>query len=157
MQAPTHFFTGILLAKIIQVLLPNLPLFWQVLLIGGLTLGSHFLLDGIAFSTYHPPQADWHDRFWVIFHVVFVYIGAVVVFIIFFREFWWVMVFAYLPDLVDWNIMRGLFHRDPVVHPLIDKLRARCFSRLPDFRDKNWAVLIEGGLNTLLIVGIIFI
>ncbi len=158
MQAPTHFFTGILLAKIIQVLLPNLPLFWQILLIGGLALGSHFLLDGIAFSTYTPPgQAKWDDRFWVIFHVVFVYIGAIVVGIIFFREFWWVMIFAYLPDLVDWNIMRGLFHRDPIVHPLIDKFRARCFAWLPDFRDKNWAVLIEGGLNTLLIVGIIFI
>jgi len=157
MQAPTHFFTGILLAKIIKVLVPNLPLFWQVVLIGSLAVASHFLLDGIAISTYHPPQAKWDDRFWVIFHVVFVYIGAVVVVIIFFREYWWIMIFAYLPDLIDWNIMRGLLHRDPIVHPVIDKFRTRYFAWLPDLRDKNWAVLIEGGLNSILIIGIIFL
>ena len=93
MQAPTHFFTGILLAKLVGVLLPNPPLFWSILLIGGLAFGSHFLLYGIAVSTYHPPQAKWDNSFWVIFYVVFVYIGAVVVIVIF-REFWWIMIFA---------------------------------------------------------------
>jgi hypothetical protein len=143
MQSPTHFLTAIVLYKLIQLLLPAAPFWvWAVITIP-LAVLLHFVLDCLAGVTYHLPDPQWHDRFWVAYHVIFVYVGTLVLFIVFFIPFWWVMLASVIPDIIDWYTLRPLFKRGPVVHPWIDRLRECCFKWVPNWRDRKWTVALE--------------
>ena len=101
MQAPTHILTGILLLAIFQVIFPTAPLWLQVVVVLPLSLASHFVIDAAAIFTYHPPKADWKDWFWVSYHLV-IYIGSVVILVFFIVDYWWVIIAANFPDIIDW-------------------------------------------------------
>ncbi|MHA1646827.1 MAG: hypothetical protein ACTSVU_08535 [Promethearchaeota archaeon] len=157
MQAPTHFLTGIIIAKLVDLCFPELNQIYFVIIVAILAVGSHFLIDALAKMTYHPPEADWHDKFWVIYHVGFVYLPSLICIIIFFIPYWWVMIFSTLPDIIDWYTARAIFHKGPYVHPIIDKFRTKFFSWVPDFRHRKWSVSVEFGLLGVLIIGVILL
>lgn len=157
MQMATHFLTGILIAKLIDLLPTNFPVALQIIIVCILAYFSHYLLDCIAISTYHPLETHWDDKFYKIYHILFVFVFSFILLIIFFIPYWWVMIFAVLPDIIDWYTLRPLFHKDPIIHPFIDKIRDKVFSWLPDLKEKKWAALIEFTLIGALGVGIIFL
>ena len=157
MQMPTHFLFGVLIAKLFSLLPPTFPIAAQILLIAVLAVISHYLLDCIAISTYHPYKAHWDDNFFKIFHIVYALALSVFIFIWFFKDYWWVMLFSILPDIIDWYILRPIFHKDPLVHPSIDKVRNALFSWLPDLKEKKWAVVNEFIIACGFVVGIILL
>ena len=157
MQMSTHFLIGILVSKIFSLLTPTLPIAAQIIFIAILAVISHYLLDCIAISTYHPYKAHWDDIFFKIFHIVYAYGLSIFIFIWFFNDFWWVMLFSILPDIIDWYIMRYILHKGPFVHPSIDKVRDTLFSWLPDFKEKKWAVINEFIVAGALGVGIVLL
>ena len=142
MQAPTHILTGVFLAELFQWIFPHSPIWLQILVVLPLSFASHFLIDASAIITYHPPKADWKDWFWVTYHLI-VYAGTVVVLIFFFVEYWWTILAANLPDIVDWFILRGVFKKDPFFHPFADKVRSFLYKKTPNWNHKRWTVIIE--------------
>ena len=157
MQMSTHFLIGILVSKIFSLLTPTLPIAVQIIFIAILAVLSHYLLDCIAISTYHPYEAHKDDKFFMIFHIVYAYGLSIFIFIWFFNDFWWVMLFSILPDIIDWYIMRAILHKGPVVHPSIDKVRDTLFSWLPDLKEKKWAVVNEFIVAGAIGIGIILL
>ncbi|WP_371801660.1 hypothetical protein [Candidatus Lokiarchaeum ossiferum] len=154
MQSPTHILTGIFLYKLIIALFPTLPTVWLVIITSILAFLSHGLIDAIAVMTYHPYKANWEDKFFKIYHIVFVYILTGVLVIYFLIPYWWVMIFALLPDIIDWYTLRPIWHHDPVIHPKIDLFRDKFFHWLPNLKEERWAVLVEFFLLIGLGIGI---
>ena len=157
MQAPTHILTGIFLLELFRLLFPASPIWLQIIVVLPLCVASHFLIDAVAIITYHPPKADWKDWFWVSYHLL-IYIGSVVLLIFFFVDYWWAILAANLPDLIDWFVLRVFFKKQPVIHPIIDKLRGFLFKKTPNWNHKRWTIIIEFGiigalLATTLILG----
>ena len=67
MQAPTHILAG----KIIQQLTDRRDYrFLVVALTFFLGLLFHAIFDKLARMTYHPPNADFTDYFWVFYHLL---------------------------------------------------------------------------------------
>ena len=152
MQAPTHILIGILLLEVYRILFPNSPLWLQIIVVISLAVASHFLLDAVSIITYHPPKADWRDWFWVSYHSI-IYLGSIVILIFFLVEYWWAIIAANLPDIVDWLILRAIFRKKPIMHPIADKLRSFLFKRTPNWNHKRWTIIIEFGIiGTLLTV-----
>ncbi len=143
MQAPTHFLTGMIIFRAFSSWFPALPPWILISLTVIASVFSHFLLDCLADLTYHLPDPQWNDPFWVSYHVIFVYIGSLVMLVVFWQGYWWVMLASILPDIIDWYTLRWIFKKDSVVHPLIDKMREHWFSWLPNWRDRKWTVALE--------------
>ena len=156
MQAPTHILTGILLLEIFRAIFPTAPLWLQVVVVLPLSFVSHFVLDALAIFTYHPPKADWKDWFWVSYHSV-IYIGSVVILVFFLIEYWWVIIVANLPDLVDWLVLRFIFKKGPVCHPFADKLRKFLFKRTPNWNHKRWTIIIEFVIIGVLLTSVLLL
>ena len=142
MHAPTHILTGIFLLEIFRVIFPTAPLWLQVVVVLPLSFVSHFFIDAAAIYTYHPPKADWKNWFWVSYQLV-IYSGSVVILVFFLVDYWWVIIAANLPDLIDWIILRLVFKKEPVCHPIADKLRKFLFKRTPNWNHKRWTIIIE--------------
>ena len=155
MQAPTHILSGILLLEIFRAIFPSVQIWIQVVVVLPLAFASHFVLDASSIITYHPPKADWKDWFWVSYHVV-IYVGSVVILVFFLVDYWWVIIAANLPDIIDWLILRAVFKKDPVMHPIADKLRNFLFRKTPNWNHQRWTIIIEfviiGILLTLVIL-----
>ncbi len=156
MQAPTHILTGILLLEIFRAIFPAAPLWVQILVVFPLSLASHFFVDASSIITYHPPKADWKDWFWVSYHVL-VYAGTIVVLVFFLVEYWWTIIAANLPDLIDWVILRPIFKKGPVFHPIADKLRAALYKKTPNWNYKRWTIVIEFGIIGILLTGVLLL
>ena len=156
MQAPTHILTGILLLEIFRTIIPSSLQWLQIIIVLALSLASHFLLDASAIITYHPPKADWKDWFWVSYHLM-IYSGSIVLLVFFLVEYWWVILAANLPDLVDWVILRLFFKKEPVFHPIADKLRNFLFKRTPNWNHKRWSIIIELGIVGILLTSVLLL
>lgn len=153
MQSTTHFLVGIWIFRAC-LLFESLGVpFWLIVIISViLAVISHVLLDCIAKLTYHMPEPQYHDAFWVGYHAIFVYGGTLALFILFFTDYWWVMLASILPDIIDWYILRPFFKKGPIVHPLIDKVRNSWFAWIPDLTAKKWTVVNEIGLDAILLI-----
>lgn len=148
MQFPTHLIAGIFIQYIILEFFITSP--WiSLILIVILAFCSHFLLDALAKTTYHPPERI-NDNFWLIWHI-FVY-GIGILFLIFFIwEYWLGMLFANLPDLWDWYTLRNIASRmkQPdwgkryYLHPLADNIRSKLFFWLPNLSYNRIGILPE--------------
>jgi hypothetical protein len=102
MQAPTHLLTGVLLQRICD----NIPHpFVRVVATVSLGVLSHGILDRIARLTYHPPDAQWHDSFWVAYHASLV-IVTIHSLRKYWREYWLGILSALAPD-VDWLVLHS--------------------------------------------------
>ncbi|MHA1776407.1 MAG: hypothetical protein ACTSWC_06505 [Promethearchaeota archaeon] len=153
MQSTTHFLVGIWIFRACSLLETMGVPFWIIIILSTiLAILSHVLLDCLAKMTYHMPEPQYHDVFWVSYHVVFVYGGTLALLILYFSNYWWVMLAAILPDIIDWYIRRPLLKKGPIIHPQIDKLRNRWFSWIPDLTAKKWTVVLEIGLDVILFV-----
>ncbi len=132
MQAPLHFLVGLLIGK---TSLPFLLAFVLVFL-------SHFLVDAFAKITYHVPDPQPEDRFWVGYHII-VYLLTIILFFVHIEYFW--MFFAsILVDIIDWGILRGILKKPARIHPIIDKIRESVpFKYLPDLNYQKWAIIPE--------------
>lgn len=161
MQEPTHILAGVLIQRAFEPVRPR-PLALGLTAVCAFL--SHGLLDRLANATYHPPDANFRDPFWVAFH------SCVVIVTIWFLWLFWRrykcgIFFAALPD-VDWIFIHGqeIFHlnipwyRHPVMHNLLHKV----FDQMPPFsylyvpsnRHNPWACLWEVAL-VLLMLGLI--
>lgn len=149
MQAPTHILTGIFLLAVFRVIFPLAPIWLQVVVVLPLTVASHFIIDATAIITYHPPKADWKDWFWVSYHLS-ILIGSTILLVFFVVDYWWVIIAANLPDIIDWLILRLLFKKNPICHPIADKLRNFLFNKTPNWNHKRWTIIIE-----LIIIGVL--
>lgn len=160
MQAITHFLVGI----IIQMLLITFYPPFNIILIIVLAFFSHFLVDSVAKMTYHLKEAQPHDKFWVIYHII-IYTASGIVLVYFWNPYWWAMGIASIIDIYDWVFIRGIrkLKKNPLwlegyeIHPFIDKFREKFFRWLPDWNEKRFAVIPEAILIAILLVIIYFL
>ncbi|MEX2681712.1 MAG: hypothetical protein Q6373_008930 [Candidatus Sigynarchaeota archaeon] len=165
MQFITHAFSGIFMMALIQALVPVAWLRYVLMLPSGILL--HFLVDGLVDITYHPPNPRLQDPFWKGWHAV-VIAGSILVAIVFWVPYFWGVFFACTVDIVDWGITRPVcvlkkvqLPEDPnlypryFIHHWIGRFRSRCFSFLPDWKEKRRGILPEIAIwvvSTLVVV-----
>nr|MDO8108998.1 hypothetical protein [Candidatus Sigynarchaeota archaeon] len=155
MEAITHFFSGIFVMAILQHFIPTTWLVLVLLVPLGILL--HFFIDAIVFITFHTRTPRLNDKIWVAWHGVII-IGSVLVaiYFTFFMPYLWALIVSNIPDLYDWVIMRTAFaikkrklSTNPdllphyFMHYWIGRLRAKCFSRLPDWTEKHRGIITE--------------
>ena len=129
---------------------------------------SHIIVDGIAIITYHTPEVQKGDKFWIIWHVII--IGLSLFSIIFFAiPYWLGMVFANLIDIWDWFILRPIQKRKIkrnieskwmdkyYLHKIVDRFRDKFLGWLPKWNYKRAGILFEILLIVILIIPIILI
>ena len=154
MQLPTHLIVGILIQYVIITIIPT-PTWLSMILLIICALCSHFFLDALATSTYHPPERI-HDNFWLTWHI-FVYLIGFVIIGLFIWDYWLGMIFANLPDLWDWIILRNVASRKNqpdwgkkyYLHPISDRIREWFFFWLPNLSYQRVGILPELGLIIL--------
>jgi hypothetical protein len=157
-QSSTHFLIGILIQFLVLLFIWSIP--WlAVILILVLGFLSHALVDPIAGKfTYHPPKADWNDKFWVSYHIG-MYAFTVVI-VIFFWQYWLGMVASIIPDILDWGA-RALrkykfFHLEwydePYVHNFINRPMLYLLKGFKGDTSKRTGVIPEIVLNIVLAI-----
>jgi hypothetical protein len=152
MELFTHTIVGVIIAELFLKLAASYPaippLFFLVIAALCMVL-SHMVVDLFAKYTYHTKDPHPEDRFWVIWHIIIIILSVVTV-VFWFNPYWWVIIFANLPDLIDWLILRGILKKTPWFHPWLDRWRPRL---LPgdDWFDRKPALLVEVGLDLCLI------
>jgi hypothetical protein len=158
MQEPTHILAGVLIQKSTQSILGRR---WcGRVLMAVLAFLSHGLLDRLANMTYHPPQADFNNTFWVAFHSC-VLITTILFLWIWWRPYKWCVTFAMLPDL-DWVFIHGgaTFYRKPYMHNFLhiifDETPPFSWLKVPNHRHNPWACLWEIGLIVVMLAIIRF-
>lgn len=158
MQAPTHVLTGVLIERIFN----GVRFYWlRVALIAVTGLFLHSIFDRIARLTFHPPDADLRDAFWVGYHLL-VLIGFIVSLYYFWKPYKLGIIFSILPDF-DWVIIHGKsllgieseYYNTPLIHHSIHSIVDRIppfswLQHLPDLTHLHWAALVE-----IFIVGIL--
>ena len=158
MQNATHLVCGILIQKAAGRVRDARRRRWLVASLGIL---SHGVLDKIARMTYHPPEAQPDDPFWVVYHAA-MYGASALLAVTNWGAYRQGMLWAAAPDL-DW-VARPLSRRLPpgvslwkgpilhdALHRLIDALPGlRRLDRLPDWRSKKEGVLVEVALFVIL-------
>jgi hypothetical protein len=108
------------------------------------------LVDVVALLTYHPPDPRPGDKFWVGYHIWILGL-TVVLAVVFIRGFFWVLLGSLLVDVIDWGILRGVLHREPKIHPIIDRMRTyQLFRWMPNWTLVRWTALLEAVLLGLL-------
>ncbi|MFX1283733.1 MAG: hypothetical protein ACFFB5_08760 [Promethearchaeota archaeon] len=148
MQLPTHLIAGILIQGIIITMITE-PTWLVVILVIISAFCSHFILDALARSTYHPPERIY-DNFWLIWHI-FVYLTGFLIIILFFQDYWLGMLFAILPDLWDWHTLRNIASRidNPdwgrryYLHPIVNRIRRSFLLWMPNLSHKRVGILPE--------------
>lgn len=148
MQFPTHLIAGITIQFILMTFIPT-PLWLTGSVIILVSLSSHFILDTLAKSTYHPPQRIY-DNFWLAWHIFAYGTGFIIIFL-FVWKYWLGMLFAILPDLWDWYTLRRIatkknqpdWGKKFYIHPVVGKIRSHFFSWLPDLSYNRKGILPE--------------
>jgi hypothetical protein len=114
---------------------------------------SHFILDSFTNITYHTPDPQKGNKFWV-FWRIFDYSGTAIISIMFFFPYVLGMLFANLMDVVDWVILRPIYrkkvgedefswNKDFIFHSLITKFRNKLLFWLPNWRFKKYGIIPE--------------
>jgi len=102
MQAPTHVLTGVLIHRALRpVKSPGLR-YGLIFLPAAF---SHVVLDRLARLTYHPPEADFSDPFWLGYHLT-LWVGFLVLLLCFGKTHKTGIAGALLPDF-DWLVIHG--------------------------------------------------
>jgi hypothetical protein len=151
LPGPTHFLVGAMIEKSIS---DNAPKILRVPLILFLALISHGLLDYLSKLTYHPPDALFHDWFWLFFHII-ILILSIYILIKFGAKYSVGMIFSVFPDL-DWAVnyfsqfvnLNNSNWETPILHtslyPSINSFIPEIHQNLlPDLRLTGPATLVE--------------
>ena len=124
---------------------------------------SHFIVDAFSKITYHTPEPHWDDKFWISWNIGIRIVGYSA--LIPFYSYYLGMLFANLPDIWDWMIVRRIqkrrnidrkidYHRSNFFHKNINKIREKTFFWLPNWIYKKKAVLVEIIIIIVLFIGI---
>ena len=157
MQAITHFFSGIFMTLLLQVI--PMPGWLRFVLLFPIGIMLHFIIDAIAKMTYHPPEPLTKDKFWVTWHVI-IFGGSVFVAIWFWVPYFWGMLASIVPDIYDWGIIRGVrayqkhklgdnyenkseFMKGHEFHPWVDKFRNKYLEFLPNWNFQKKGIIPE--------------
>jgi len=158
-----------LIAVIIQILC--LRIIWfplNIIFIILFTFISHIFIDTLSILTYHTPEAQKDDMFWVMWHIL-IYSLSIISTIFFLSPFWLGLLFANIIDIWDWLILRSLqkikkkytpsskWGENLYIHRLIDRFRCRLFYWLPKWNYKKPGVIIEILIITISIITILCI
>ena len=115
---------------------------------------SHLFFDAISIITYHTPDKQKGDKFWIIWHYI-IYLLSIISFFIFMIPYWLGMLFANIIDIWDWFILRPIQKRirkkSPeskwgdkyYLHWTVDWVRDKLFFWLPVRNYKKSGILIE--------------
>jgi hypothetical protein len=144
-----------LVAIIIQILCFYFLIFpWNIIFTIILAFISHIIVDAIAVITYHTPDAQKEDKFWLIWHY-FIYAISLFSIVIFFIPYWLSMLFANVMDLWDWftlrPIQKKIRNKNPeskwgdkyYFHRIVDWTREKLFFWLPTRIYKKSGIMIE--------------
>jgi hypothetical protein len=144
-----------LVAIIIQILCFNSLNFpWNIIFTIILAFISHIIVDTFSVITYHTPEAQKGDKFWLIWHYI-IYAISLFSIVIFFIPYWLSMLFANIMDLWDWFILRPIqkkvINKNPeskwgdkyYFHRIVDWVREKLFFWLPKRNYKKSGVVIE--------------
>jgi len=154
----THLLAGIL----IQVLCFKAFYFpLDFLLTMLLAFLSHFLLDAFVEITYHTPDPQKGDKFWLTWRI-FDY-GVSIILLVLFIPYILGMILANIVDIIDWGILRPIHRRKDekenynwnknyVFHTIIAKIRKKFLFWLPNWKYKKFGIIPE-----ILIMIILFI
>lgn len=160
MEAITHNLIGIVI-QIICFSIFSFPINLILTIILG--IGSHFFSDLFVNLTYHTPEPNPNDKFWVIWHIIIAITSGFSI-IIFFIPFFIGMISANLVDIIDWIILRGYRKlksqkvsaegkKNFYIHDSITKIRDKFLMWLPDWRYKKSAIISE----IILIIALLFL
>ncbi len=165
METVTHN----LVAVIIQILCFNFLIFpWNLIFTIIFAFISHIIVDGIAVITYHTPDVQKGDKFWIIWHYI-IYAVSLFSIIIFIIPYWLSMLFANIMDLWDWftlrPIQKKIRNKNPeskwgdkyYFHRIVDWVRKKLFFWLPKRVYKRSGVLIEIFLICALSISLLFL
>jgi hypothetical protein len=112
------------------------------------------VVDTFSVITYHTPEAQKGDKFWLIWHY-FIYAISLFSIVIFLIPYWLSMLFANVMDLWDWFILRTVQrkvkYKNPesnwgdqyYFHRIVDWVRGRLFFWLPKRNYKKSGIIIE--------------
>ncbi|MFX0028253.1 MAG: hypothetical protein ACFE8B_03520 [Candidatus Hermodarchaeota archaeon] len=158
-----------LIAVIIQILCFKFIIFpFNILFTIFFAFSSHIFFDAISIITYHTPEAQKKDNFWVIWHIL-IYSLSFLSIVIFLIPFWLSLLFANILDIWDWCIIRPIRKRKKkrdaaskwgenlYIHKMVDWFRITFFDWLPKWNYKKSAVLIEILIIMSLILIILYI
>ena len=149
MQLITHLLIGV----IIQILcFKYFILPFNLLLTIVFAFLSHFIVDMFAKITYHTPDPQKGDKFWLSWHI-FSYGSGIIALIILYPYIIGI-IFANFVDLIDWLILRPLdkkrnenrtvdYKKSYFFHNFIDKLREKLLFWLPNWNYKKYAIIPE--------------
>ncbi|MBY9012061.1 MAG: hypothetical protein KGD70_06780 [Candidatus Lokiarchaeota archaeon] len=144
-----------LVAVVIQILCFTFLIFpWNLIFTIVFAFISHIIVDGIAVITYHTPDVQKGDKFWLIWHY-FIYAISLFSIVIFFIPYWLSMLFANIIDVWDWFILRPIQKKIRVnkpeskwgdkyyFHQIVDWVREKLFFWLPERIYKKSGIIIE--------------
>ena len=163
MNLLTHVLAGVLV-QIACYKFFAFPL--DIILTVLLTFFTHFLLDGFVNITYHTPDPQKGDKFWLSWQII-TYGSGIIAGVIFFSYIIGI-IFANLSDIVDWLILRPLHERKEkyegidweknyFFHNIIARFREKTLFWLPDWKANKKAVISEIILTVILVLGIIYL
>lgn len=153
-----------LVAVIIQILCFNFMIFpWNLIFTIVFAFISHLIFDATSVITYHTPEVQKGDKFWVIWHYI-IYGLSWLSIIIFFIPYWLSMLFANIIDIWDWftlrPIQKKIRNKNPeskwgdkyYLHPMVDWVRKKLFFWLPNRNYKKSGILVEIGIILFLVL-----
>ena len=152
-----------LVAVVIQILCFNFLIYpWNLIFTIIFAFISHIIVDDFAVITYHTPDPQKEDKFWLIWHY-FIYGVSLFSIVIFFIPYWLSM------DLWDWftlrPIQKKIRKKNPeskwgdkyYFHRIVDWVRDKLFFWLPRRIYKRSGVFIEIFLICVLSISLIFL
>lgn len=158
-----------LVAVFIQILCFTFLIFpWNLILTMIFAVISHIIVDALAVITYHTPDVQKGDKFWIIWHY-FIYAVSLFSIVIFIIPYWLSILFANIVDLWDWftlrPIQKKIRNKNPeskwgdryYFHPIIDWVREKLFFWLPKRNYNKSGIVIEIAIIIIfiLLIGII--
>jgi hypothetical protein len=156
MQAPTHILAGMIIRRAFNW---KYFRFFSVLFTILLALLFSGIFDKLSRSVYGPPQADFTDPFWLIYHVA-VWLLSLVMLYMYWGEYRLGIFFSLLPDL-DWLVLgishmfgrELIFYKEPLLHNCLNYFLDNVIpfsylNLLPDLRSNPlaciWEILLFG-------------
>ena len=126
---------------------------------------SHVFFDVISVITYHTPDVQKQDRFWLIWHII-IYGISILSVILFAVPYWLSLIFANIHDIWDWYLLRPIQKRREIkglkiwgknlyFHRFVDWTRDNFFSWLPRWNYKKGGIVIELLIITVFIIWIV--
>jgi len=163
MNLQTHVLTGI----IIQIFCFKIFIFpFDIIFTILFAFLSHFIIDAFVLITYHTPEPQKGDEFWLTWQIITNGSGAIL--ILLFLPYLIGIVFANFIDIIDWLILRQRhrvkhkteeldWNKNYFFHRIVEKIRIYTLFWLPNWIYEKKAVISEIIIDIVLIIGLFFL